>query len=412
LSTAAASPRGFAPDRVRREFPLLCEQELPLHYLDNAATAQMHESAFAAVAAHDRRARGNVLRGNHRLGEAATLAYEGARRSVAGFLNAWAEDEVVFTCGATASINLVAGALAHVLQPGDEIVVSQAEHHSNLLPWQRLAESGVRLKVLPLHGDGRIRTQEAAALIGPRCKLAAVTHASNVTGALTDVAPVLAAARGVGAWVLLDGAQAVQHGPVDVQALGADFYAFSGHKCFGPTGVGVLWGRAHALAALPPFMTGGGMVGRVRLEASTWADPPRRFEAGTPPIAQAVGLGAACDWMRSLDWTAIRAHESRLLELLLAGLPRIEGLRLLGPADRRDRLPVVSFALGDLHSHDVCQVLDGRGVALRGGHHCAQPLMDFFGVDGAARASIALYNDEADIAALLAGLEHAAEVLR
>jgi cysteine desulfurase/selenocysteine lyase len=397
---------------MRRQFPLLREQERPLHYLDNAATAQMHESVFAAMAAHDRSARGNVLRGNHRLGEAATLAYEAARRGVAAFLNAAGAAEVVFTSGATAGINLVAAALARRLRAGDEILVSLAEHHSNLLPWQRLGDMGVRLKVLPLRADGRIRVDAAGELIGPRCRMVAVTHASNVTGAVTDVREVIAAARRAGAWVLLDGAQAVQHGPVDVQALGADFYAFSGHKCFGPTGIGVLWGRGEALAALPPFMTGGGMVGRVRIEASTWADPPRRFEAGTPPIAQAVGLAAACDWMRTLDWAAVREHEDRLLRRLLAELPRIPGLRLLGPTQIGQRLPVVSFMLGDLHPHDICQVLDGLDVALRGGHHCAQPLMDFFGVAGATRASLALYNDDADIDALLTGLGQAARILR
>lgn len=404
--------RHFDPLSVRREFPLFGEQREPLHYLDNAATAQMHESVFTALAVHDRHARGNVLRGNHRLGEAATLAYEGARRRVASFLNAADEGEIVFTSGCTAAINLVAGALAHALLPGDEILVSEAEHHSNLLPWQRLGERGVRLRALPLHADGRIRVEAAAALLGPRCRMVAVTHASNVTGAVTDLAPLIAAARRAGARVLLDGAQAVQHGPVDVRALGADFYAFSGHKCFGPTGIGVLWGRKEALAELPPFMTGGGMVGCVRMESSTWGEPPRRFEAGTPPIAQAVGLAAACDWMRTLDWAAIHEHEARLTERLLAGLARLPGLRLLGPADRHARLPVVSFAMGELHSHDICQVLDGRGIALRGGHHCAQPLMDFFGVAGTARASLALYNDEADVDALLAGLEHARVVLQ
>ena len=401
----------FAAAAARREFPLFAAQQAPLHYLDNAATAQMHEAAFAAMRRHDLVARGNVLRGNHRLAEAATVAYEAARQSTAAFVNAAGADEVVFTAGATAAINLVAGALAQTLEAGDEIVVSLAEHHSNFLPWQRLRERGAVLRVLPLTADGRIDKAALAAYVRPRCRLIAVAHASNVTGALTDVDAVVAAARRVGARVLLDGAQAVQHGPPDVQRLGADFYAFSGHKCFGPTGIGVLWGRRQALAELPPYMTGGGMVGRVGLERTSWGEPPRRFEAGTPPIAQAVGLAATLDWMRGLDWRAVRAHETELLGRLLDGLRALPGLRLLGPADAADRLPVVSFALGDLHGHDICQVLDGRGVALRGGHHCAQPLMDFFGVAGAVRASIALYNDAADIDALLDGLAHARRVL-
>ncbi len=396
---------------VRGEFPLFAAQGAPLHYLDNAATAQMHVAAFEAMHHHDLVARGNVLRGNHRLAEAATEAYEAARRSAARFLNAFGPDEIVFTAGTTAAINLVAGALGQTLQAGDEVVVSRAEHHSNLLPWQGLCHQGIRLRVLPLTGDGRIDTMTLEKHIGPRCRLVAVTHASNVTGAVTDVEAVIAAAARVGARVLLDGAQAVAHGPPDVQRLGADFYAFSGHKCFGPTGVGVLWGRREALAELPPFTSGGGMVGRVAIDQATWAEPPRRFEAGTPPIAQAVGLAAVLDWLRGLDWAAIGAHETGLLERLLAGLKTIPGVRLLGPAGTFRRLPLVSFAVGELHAHDVCQVLDARGIALRGGHHCAQPLMDFFGVAGAARASIALYNDAANVDALLDGLEHARRVL-
>lgn len=401
----------FDVQAVRRDFPLFAMQETPLHYLDNAATAQMHVAAFEAMRLHDLTARGNVMRGNHRLAERATSAYEAARRSVARFVNAASAEEIVFTSGATAALNLVAASLGQVLQAGDEIVISQAEHHSNFLPWQRLRERGVNLRVLPLLKDGRIDTSSLEETIGPRCKLVAVTHASNVTGAVTDVTAVVAAARRVGALVLLDGAQMIQHGLVDVGALDCDFYAFSGHKCFGPTGIGVLWGRMDVLHALPPFMSGGGMVGRVGLQETSWAPPPRRFEAGTPPIAQAVGLGAALDALHTLDWAAIRAHETGLLQRLLDGLRELPGLRVLGPLETESRLPVVSFAIEGMHPHDICQVLDGHGVALRGGHHCAQPLMDFFGVDAAARASLAFYNDSADVDALLAGLQDAYEVL-
>ncbi len=399
---------------VRRQFPFYANLEHPLHYLDSAATAQMHAAAFEAMGAHDIHARSNVLRGNHRLAEAATLAYEAARASVARFLNASAAEEIVFTSGCTAAINLVAGALAHSLQAGDEILVSLAEHHSNFLPWQRLRERGVLLRALPLDAVGCIDFSRLEVQLGNRCRLIALTHASNVTGALTsaaDIAAVVAAARAVGARVLLDGAQRVQHGPVDVRQLGVDFYAFSGHKCFGPTGIGVLWGRREALAELPPFMTGGGMVGRVAIDESSWAEPPRRFEAGTPPIAQAVGLGAVLEWMLALPWERIRAHEEALLLRLLAGLMAIPGVALFGPANAADRLPVIALRLATHHSHDVCQVLDSRGVAVRGGHHCAQLLHRALGVEETVRASLALYSDADDVDALLAALHEAARVL-
>jgi cysteine desulfurase/selenocysteine lyase len=404
----------FDPAALRAEFPLFAALDQPLHYLDNAATSQMHGSVFEALRRHDLLARGNVLRGNHRLAEAATLAYESARQTVADYLNAASPDEIVFTSGTTAAINLVAGALGHRLVAGDEIVVSAAEHHSNFLPWQRLGERGLRLRILPLTADGRIDTAALADTVRERCRLIAITHASNVTGAVTgedEIAAVVAAARATGARVLLDGAQYAQHARPDVQRLGVDFYAFSGHKCFGPTGIGVLWGRAEALAELPPWASGGGMVGRVGPLHNTWAEPPRRFEAGTPPIAQAVGLAAALAWMQQLPWAAIRDHEGALLQRLLDGLGSIPELRLLGSTDLNDRLPVVAFNLGEHHPHDLCQVLDDDHVAIRGGHHCAQPLMAFFGVDSAARASLAPYNDAADVDALLASLERARRVL-
>ena len=402
----------FDAAALRAEFPLFANQPAPFHYLDSAATSQIHRGALAAMVAHDTHARANVLRGTYRLAEAADAAYERARRQVADFLHAASPDEVVFTAGTTAALNLVAAAYAERLAPGDEVVISAAEHHSNFVPWQRLGRrSGAVLRVLPLTAAGRLDTAALAAVVTPRCRLVAVTHASNVSGALTDVAAVVAAARRHGARVLLDGAQRVQHGPVDVQAMGVDFYAFSGHKCFGPGGVGVLWGRAEALAELPPPYTGGGMVGRVSLAETTFAEPPRRFEAGTPPIAQAVGLGAVLTWMRALPWAQIHAHENALAGRLIEGLARLPGVRLIGPADLERRLPIVAFSIAGLHPHDVCQVLDGRGLALRGGHHCAQPLMAHFGIEGASRASIALYNTQADIDALLEGIAAAIRIL-
>ena len=405
----------YSPANWREHFPLLAARrsEVQLHYLDSAATGQICYEALNAATTFETQSRANVLRGTYRLAERADAAYENARRQVAAYLNAAGAEEVVFTSGTTAAINLVAHAFGEGLKAGDEIVLSLAEHHSNFVPWQMLRERrGVVLRLLPLTADGRLDLSRLDDILTPRCRLVAVTHASNVTGAVTDVAPLVAAARAVGARVLLDGAQAVQHGPVDVAALGVDFYAFSGHKVFAPTGVGVLWGRGEALAALPPFLGGGGMIERVGIEQTRYAPPPRRFEAGTPPIAQAIGLGAALDWLRQQPWTDMNAHTARLAQRLIDGLAVLQGLTFVGPRDLQQRLPIVSFDLAGIHPHDVCQVLDEHGVAVRGGHHCAQPLMDCFKLQGAVRASIAPYNDEADIDALLAGLKDAVRKLK
>ena len=395
------------PASLRDEFPLLAVAP-DLHYLDSAATAQIHRSALDAVVRHETTSRANISRGTYRLAEAADLAYERARQTAAHFLNAGSSDEIIFTSGATASLNLVAHAFGNTLQAGDRVLVSVAEHHSNFVPWQMLRDrTGIELAMIPVTASGQLDLARLPELLDSKCRLVAVTHLSNVTGAWTDVVTLVAAARRVGAKVLLDGAQAVQHGPQDVRALGVDFYAFSGHKCFGPGGVGVLWGRGEVLAALPPFLTGGGMIAGVTPQVSTWAAPPQRFEAGTPPIAQAVGLAAALEWMMGLDWPQIHAREARLCELLIEGLQRIPGLRLLGPEASAQRAPIVSFEIPGLHPHDICQVLDEHQLALRGGHHCAQPLMAALGAEVCTRASIALYNDEADIQALLEGLAFA-----
>ena len=395
---------------LRAQFPLLAAAP-QLHYLDSAATAQIHRAVLDAVVSHETTRRANVMRGTYRLAEAADLAYERARQSAARFLNAGSAGEIVFTPGATASLNLVAHAFGSTLKAGDRVLISVAEHHSNFVPWQMLRDRcGIELALIPVGADGRLDLARLPGLMGDRCRLVAVTQCSNVTGAWTDVATIVAAARKVGAKVLLDGAQAVQHGPQDVRAMDIDFYAFSGHKCFGPGGVGVLWGRAEALARMPPFLGGGGMIAEVTPEASTWAAPPQRFEAGTPPIAQAIGLAAALDWMMTLDWTAIREREDALCQQLIEGLARIPGLRLLGPQHAHHceaRAPIVSFDIPDLHPHDICQVLDAQNLALRGGHHCAQPLLAALGAEACTRASIALYNGGADIEALLAGLDRA-----
>ena len=404
----------MTPDAIalRAQFPLLAANP-DLHYLDSAATAQIHQAALEAVHRHETTRRANILRGTYALAEAASAAYDSARQTAARFLNARSAREVVFTSGATAAINLVAHSFGGTLDAGDVIVVSPAEHHSNFVPWQRLRDrAGIELKLLPLQPDGRIDLSAVAQALCKRCRLIAITHCSNVTGAVTDVATVVAAAKGVGARVLLDGAQAVQHGPVDVRSLGIDFYAFSGHKCFGPTGVGVLWARLELLDSMPPFMAGGGMVGQVSAERTTYAEPPRRFEAGTPPIAQAVGLAAALDWMMSLPWDIVGLSELDLAKRLLDGLAERAGVRVLGPVDMNDRMPIVSFDVAGVHPHDLTQVLDEDGLALRGGHHCAQPLMAALGVEACTRASIALYNTAVDVDALLAGLDRALRILK
>ncbi|MCC7271717.1 MAG: cysteine desulfurase [Alphaproteobacteria bacterium] len=406
----------FDPASFRAQFPIFAAPTPgpALHYLDSGASAQTPRHVIEAFAHHDATARANVKRGVHRLAEAATEAYETARLAAARYLNAPSPREIVFTGGTTGAINLVASSFGALMAKGDEVLLSVLEHHSNIVPWQLLqARRGIVLKVIPATVDGRLDLDRLDGLVGPRTRLVAVTHCSNVTGALTDLGRVVAAAAAVGAKVLVDGAQRAPHGPVDVQALGVDFYAFSGHKAFGPNGIGVLWGRAPLLDAMPPFMGGGEMISHVSFAGSSWAPIPNKFEAGTPPIAPAVGLGTALDWLAGLDWSAILAHELRLTGRILDGVARLPGSRILGPAGLQQRLGVVSFALDGLHPHDVCQLVDAtHGVALRGGHHCAQPLMESCGLVGTVRASLAPYNDDGDIDALLDGLAAAVRQLR
>ena len=402
--TPHGSDQGFDATMLKSKFPSLADASL--HYLDNAATAQMPEIVLGTLRQFELEARANVHEGVHRLGRAATTAYQEARRRVARFLNASSVEEVVFTYGTTSSINLLAFSFGELLKPGDEILLSVLEHHSNLVPWQKLAERrGVVLRFLKTTAEGRLDLRGLDTELTSRCRLVALTHCSNVTGALTDVARVVAAARTVGAVIMLDGAQRAPHAPVDVCALDIDFYAFSGHKTYGPTGIGVLWGRSELLATMPPFMTGGQMIDQVTLTSTSFRSPPRRFEAGTPPIAAAVGLGAALDFMQAFDWRAVEIHELRLTRRLLDGLSAIRGVHVLGPADTRDRSGVVSFMVEGFSAEQVCRHLDRHGVALRGGYHCAQPLFRAFGIDGAARASLAPYSLDADVDALFAGLE-------
>jgi len=399
---------------VRRQFPILSEiiDGRPVHYLDNGASAQTPNAVLDAVRAYETTGRANVLRGVHRLAERATEGYEQAREQVARFLGV-PTMEIVFTGGCTAAINLVAYSYGSLLKPGDRILLSELEHHSNIVPWQLLRQrSGVELDMIPVTEDGRIDLELLPTLVTPKTKLISLAHVSNVTGALVDVRAVVAAAKSVGAKVMLDGAQRAPHGPLDLPALGIDFYVFAGHKAYGPNGVGVLWAKPELLEAMPPFHGGGSMIGRVTFDVTTWAPPPRRFEAGTPPIGQAIGLGAACKWMSALDWAGAHAHEMALVQRVMDGLQAIDGAQLFGPASLQNRYPVVSFQLEGVHPHDVAQTLDSFGVAVRAGHHCAQPLMDRFDLDGTTRVSIAPYNDNSDIDALLTGVKHAAKTLR
>ncbi|WP_027136149.1 aminotransferase class V-fold PLP-dependent enzyme [Geminicoccus roseus] len=390
---------------IRQDFPAFDRLERPLHFLDNAATSQICRPALEALLGFETEDRSNVKRGVYARAERASAAFDDARKSAAAFLNAARPEEVVFTSGATLGLNTAAHILEHRLEPGDVILVSLLEHHSNLVPWQLAAERrGASMRAIPVTDDGRLdldRLDELAKGV----KIVAVTHASNVTGAVTDVQRLRAFCDATGALLVLDGAQRAAHGPLDVQALGCDLYAFSGHKCFGPTGIGVLWGRYDLLDSAPPFLGGGEMIRRVNIERSTYAPPPHRYEAGTPPIGGAIALGAALRWAMAQDWTALEEQERELAGRMLDGLAAMPGCRVYGSTGTQARIGVVSFELEDVHAHDVCQLMDSdHGVMMRGGHHCAQPLMERFDTVATARASLAPYNDAADVAALLDGL--------
>jgi cysteine desulfurase/selenocysteine lyase len=393
---------------ARGEFPALDQRVHghPLAYLDNAATTQMPAAVIDAVAAFSRGGRGNVHRGVHTLAERATRAYEGARVTARAFINARDAREVVFVRGATEGINLVARTWGRVhVGAGDEVLVTAMEHHSNIVPWQMLCEErGAHLRVVPVDDDGEL----GAVDVGPRTRLVAVTHVSNAIGTINPVAAIAAAAHARGAAVLVDGAQAAPHLPIDVQALGCDFYVLSGHKCYGPSGIGLLWGRGELLDEMPPFLGGGEMVRSVSFEHTTYAPVPHRFEAGTPPLEAAVGLAAAFTYLAGLDRGALAAHEEALLTEATARLAVFPRVRLIGRA--RARAGIVSFVLDGVHPHDIGTIADRHGVAIRTGHHCAQPLLARFGVPATARLSLALYNTRADLDALLTALREVTEL--
>jgi len=388
----------FDAEAIRAEFPILGRQVngKPLVYLDSAASAQKPRAVIGAMTRAMEHSYANVHRGLHTLANETTEAYEAARTAVAGFLGADAA-EVVFTKGGTEAINLVASGLGAGLKAGDEILLSEMEHHANIVPWHFLRERlGVVLRFAPVTDDGRLDVHGFKALLTDRTRVVALTHMSNVLGTVNPVAELTRLAHEAGALVLLDGCQAVVHEPVDVKALDVDFYVFSGHKLYGPTGIGVLYGKAERLAALPPYQGGGEMIGNVSLDAITYADPPHRFEAGTPPILEAIGLGAAIGWLSGLDRAAIAVHEHALYDRVRRRLNGANWLRVLGEAPGKGA--ILSFTVDGAHAHDVAQILDKYGIAVRAGTHCAEPLMRRFGVTSSARASFALYNthEEAD----------------
>ena len=399
---------------VRAQFPALAGQVHghPLVYLDNAATTLKPQAVVERLGRHYATETANIHRGVHYLSEQATIAYEAARARLQAFLGAAVPEEIIFTSGTTDSINLVAQSWGTAnLGPGDEVVVTYMEHHSNIVPWQMLAErTGAELRVAPISDRGELEWQAFLDLLGPRTKLVAAVHVSNSLGTINPAAELVQAAHAVGAKVLLDGAQAVAHLPVDVTALDVDFYCCSGHKLFGPTGTGVLYGKRDLLEAMPPVRGGGEMIKSVTFAKTTYNDLPNRLEAGTPHIAGVIGLGAAVEWINGVGLERIRDHEERLLAQTTAALGAIDGVRLIGTAAHKSA--IVSFTVGDIHAHDVGTIADQEGVALRTGHHCTQPVMDRFGVPATARASFSVYNDDSDVQALARAIEQVREVFR
>jgi cysteine desulfurase/selenocysteine lyase len=397
---------------LETQFPILRRQVhgRPLVYLDNAATTQKPLAVLDAERQYYELHNANIHRGVHALSQEATDAFEGARSAVRAFLNARHCEEIIFTRGTTESINLVAQSWGRSqLKPGDEVLISAMEHHANIVPWQMVCEAtGALLKVLPMDEQGVLQMDQLPALLGPRTRLVAVTHVSNALGTINPVAEIVRQAHQVGALVLLDGAQAVSHLKVDVTALDCDFYAFSGHKLYGPTGIGVLYGKKELLDAMPPWQGGGDMIRTVSFEKSTWNDLPYKFEAGTPHIAGGIGLGAAIDFVTRVGLPAIAKHEDGLLTYAMSRVPEIASLRVVGTSP--NKAAVLSFVMKGVHPHDIGTILDREGVAIRTGHHCAMPVMTLFKVAATARASFALYNNRQDVDALFAALNRVEEM--
>jgi cysteine desulfurase/selenocysteine lyase len=406
VAQAAAPGGSLDVDAIRADFPILHQQVHghPLAYLDNAASMQRPECVIEAIAHYDRHDHANVHRGVHTLSHRATEAHEGAREKVRAFINAGAREEIIFTRGTTEAINLVAYAFGQSLAPGDEILLTHLEHHSNIVPWQMACErSGARVVVAPVTPAGEVTLEAMTSRLTDRTRLVAIAHVSNALGSVNPVAAVIAAAHARGVPVLVDGAQAVAHARVDVQTLGCDFYAFSGHKMCGPTGIGALYGRREWLERLPPWQGGGDMILKVSFAGTTWNELPYRFEAGTPNVAGAVGLGAAVDYLAAVGLERIGRYEASLLAYATERLAGVPGLRVYGTAPHK--AAVISFNVEGIHPHDLGTILDHPGVAIRTGHHCAMPLMEFLGVAGTARASLAFYNTRAEVDQLVAGIE-------
>jgi cysteine desulfurase/selenocysteine lyase len=397
---------------LRARFPLIAAGPSPLAYLDNAATTQKPDSVIGAEVEYYRTANANVHRGLYDLARRATETYEDAREAVRRFLNAPDSREIIFTRGTTESINLVAAAWGGAnLTAGDEIVLSIMEHHSNIVPWQLIAQrTGARLRYVDMDDDGRLRMDQLRALLSERTKVVSIGHVSNSVGTIHPVREICGLARAAGALAIVDGAQAAPHLPIDVQAIGCDFYAFSGHKMGGPMGIGALWGRAGLLDAMPPYQGGGEMIDTVGPDTSTWAALPHKFEAGTPNVAGAAGLAAAIAFLSEIGMDAVSAHERDLTRYGIERLSAIEGLRLLGPPDPVERVSVFAFVMDGVHPHDVATILDAHGVAVRAGHHCTQPLMRRLGVPATTRASAWIYNTVEEIDRLVEGLEDARRV--
>ena len=405
----------FDVARIRADFPILDRQVNghPLVYLDSANTSQKPRQVLDIMRQHNERHNGNVSRSVHTLGTEATTAYEGARAKIATFVNAATPDEIVFTKNSTEAINLVAyaGGQHLGLGPGDEIVVSEMEHHSNIVPWQLLCErTGATLRWFGVTDEGRLDESNLEELVNERTKLVSIVHMSNVLGTINDTSRIVARAREVGALVMLDCSQSVPHLPVDVRALDVDFIAFTGHKMLGPTGIGVLWGKYELLAAMPPFLAGGSMIETVTMQGTTYAPPPARFEAGTPPIAEAIGLGAAVDYLSAIGMENIHQHEQDITAYALKALGDMPGVRIFGPSTPDGRGGTLSFAVDGVHPHDVGQILDAEGVEVRVGHHCAKPTCARFGVPATTRASFYLYTTPEEVDALVLGLDQVRKV--
>lgn len=399
-------------DAIRKEFPILSRDVngRPLTYLDNAASAQKPDAVIDAMSDQARTAYANVHRGIHTLANETTEAYEGAREKIRAFINAASVDEVIFTKGGTDAINLVANGIADEIKPGDEIVLSIMEHHSNIIPWHFLRERhGAVLKWVDVDETGALDMDALQAALSDKTRMVAVTHMSNVLGTVTDAAEIIRLAHNVGAEVLLDGCQSGVHLDIDVQVLGCDYYVLTGHKIYGPSGIGALYGKASALARLRPYQGGGEMIEIVERDRVTYNEAPHKFEAGTPPILQAIGFGAAVDWLGQFDQKEVLAHEHAIYERAYEGVRGINGLRVHGTA--KGKGAVLSFSIDGAHPHDLAQIMDRYGVAVRAGHHCAQPLMDHIGVSATARASFALYNSEADVDAFIEALHKARGML-